>query len=55
MNKVILTPKRAEELQAKIYYNMPASQKIRLASKFFELGRELNKKYGTRRTAKKNS
>ena len=55
MNKEILTPKKAKELQANIYYNMSASKKVRLTSKFFELGQELNKKYGARRVIKKNS
>lgn len=55
MNKAILTPKKAEKMQANIFYNMSACKKVRLTSKFFELGQELNKKYGTRRIIKKNS
>jgi hypothetical protein len=55
MNKTILTPQKAQEIQNKIYYKMSASKKVRLTSMFFVLARELNKKYGTRRTVKKNS
>jgi len=41
MNKNILTPKRAEEIQDEIYYNMPSEKKIRLVSQFFMLGKKL--------------
>ncbi len=47
--------KKAEEMQANIFIICRLVKKVRLTSKFFELGQELNKKYGTRRLIKKNS
>jgi len=41
MNKQILNPKRAQEIQDEIYYNMPSEKKIRIASQFFMLGQKL--------------
>lgn len=41
MNKIILTPKNAEEIQDEIFYNMPAEKKIRLVSQFFMLAKKL--------------
>lgn len=57
MNKEILTPKRAEEIQKEIYHNMSAENKIRIVSQFFMLGKELTKAKSNdaRRTNKKNS
>lgn len=60
MNKNILIPKRAQEIQDEIYYNMPPEKKIRLTSQFFMLGKKLKEsktvfKNESRRSISKNS
>ena len=41
MKKQLLTPKRAEELQRQIYYNMSDERKIKIVSQFFVLANAL--------------
>jgi len=41
MKRNILTPKKAEKIQDKIYYKMPSEKKIRLTSQFFMLAKKL--------------
>lgn len=41
MAKEILTPKRAQEIQDEIFYNMPSEKKIRLTSQLFVLTKKL--------------
>ena len=41
MKKQLLTPKRAEEIQRQIYYNMSDEKKIQLVSDFYVLGQTL--------------
>lgn len=43
MNKIILTPQKAKEIQDEIYKKMTASQKMKLVNQFFEFGKKLNK------------
>jgi hypothetical protein len=57
MNKQILTPKQAQEIQDEIYYSMSAGKKIRLTSQFFILGQKLRHSKrvdDTRRIIKEN-
>jgi len=59
MKKTTLTPKLAEKIQDKIYYNMPAEKKIRITSQFIMLAKKLKEskiisKDDTRRIANKN-
>ena len=41
MEKEILTPKRAQEIQDDIFYKMPSEKKICLASQLFILTKKL--------------
>ena len=41
MKKVILTPKRAEEIQSEIYSRMSAKERIHLTSMLFTLTKKL--------------
>lgn len=43
MAREILTPKRAQEIQDKIFRKMTADEKIKLVSSFFRFGKKLNK------------
>ncbi len=54
MNKNILTPKRAEEIQDNIFKKMTADKKIKMVSHFFEFGKKLNKLNGNRKPSYKN-
>ncbi|MFH1968602.1 MAG: hypothetical protein ABIJ84_04405 [bacterium] len=40
---MLLTPKKAQEIQDEIFKKMTASQKIKLVSSFFRFGKKLNK------------
>ena len=42
MNKTILTPKKAKQIQNEIYRKMPAERKIKIAGQLFLLGQKLN-------------
>ena len=39
------SPKKAQEIQDRIFRRMPAAKKIRLASNLFALAKKLNKTY----------
>ncbi len=60
MAKEILTPKRAQEIQDEIFYNMPSKKKIKLASRLFMITKKLSEsktvsKNVPRRTFSKNN
>ena len=59
MKKNILTPKKAQEIQNEIFYNMPSEKKIKLTSKLFILTKKLKESKtvsnGTSRTISKNN
>jgi hypothetical protein len=59
MKKIILTPKRAKEIQSEIFSRMSSEKKIRLASQLFMLTKKLkeskNASNDPRGTAGKNS
>lgn len=59
MAKEILTPKRAQEIQDEILYNMPSEKSIKLAARLFMLTKKLSEsktvsKNVSRRTFSKN-
>ena len=49
-----MTPKKAQEIQDKIFKKMTAEQKIKLVSSFFRFARKLNKLNGNRGFTYKN-
>lgn len=60
MKKQLLTPRRAEELQRQIYYNMSDEKKINLVSDFYVLAHTLKNsktisKHGSERAADKSN
>lgn len=60
MQKEILTPKRAQEIQDEIFKKMTATEKLKMADSFFRFGKKLSqlndrKIDGNNRTFTKNS
>lgn len=59
MVKEILTPRKAQEIQNEIFYNMPSEKKIKLTSKLFVLTKKLKESKtvsnGASRTINKNN
>ncbi|MCX6723207.1 MAG: hypothetical protein NT094_04065 [Candidatus Staskawiczbacteria bacterium] len=60
MAKEILTPKKAQEIQDEILYNMPSEKSIKLAARLFALTKKLSEsktisKNVSRRTFSKNN
>ncbi len=60
MVKEILTPKKAQEIQDKILYNMPSEKSIKLSARLFMLTKKLSEsktvsKNVSRRTFSKNN
>lgn len=57
--KVIMTPKRAQEMQDEIFYNMSSEKKIKLTSQISVLVKKLKESKNvlndTRRIIRKNS